>query len=168
MHGGGGVVVFPWSWERGSRYSRGLATLAPWFSRPPLSLLAACFHSGCPEGRLQKELYNFPKFRLLFGRFSDAFPCPSFPCFLGKWQGKPTQKTRIFYPYRTLKIPANERKNARKKQGISRQGKKKTRNSPRTRKGRRGLSLICHLFRYVCRTPFAIRYRLSKIITETI
>ena len=51
-------------------------------------------------------------------------PFPVLPLldFLGKWQGKPSKKTRIFYPYRTPKIPGKEGKNAQKNK--SSQGKK--------------------------------------------
>ena len=42
---------------------------------------------------------------------SKKFPS-SFPCLFGKWQGKPTQKTRISYACRTPKIFGKEGKNA--------------------------------------------------------
>ena len=72
-----------------------------------------------------------------------SLPYPSFPCFFWKTARKTTQKSRIFYPYRTPKIPGKEAKNAKKKQGNPHKGKK-TRNSKKTRKGRTGLSTFGH------------------------
>ena len=61
-----------------------------------------------------------------------ALPCPSFPCFffLGKKVAKTTKQTRIFYPYRTPKIPGKEGKNAQKNKDFL--AGEKTRNSQKT------------------------------------
>ena len=57
--------------------------------------------------------------------FAPPFPVlPSFPCFFWKKARKTAKKTRIFYPYRTPKIPGKEEKNAQKKTRKSLQGKK--------------------------------------------
>ena len=57
--------------------------------------------------------------------------CPSFPCFWGNTR-KTNQETRVFYPTESLKSLEKKGKTV-KEQGISRSGKKKTRNSPKTR-----------------------------------
>ena len=63
---------------------------------------------GCPKP------YNSTHLRLP-ERFQ---PCPSFPCFFGKGQGKPPKKTRIFYSYQTPKIPGKEEENGQKNKEI--------------------------------------------------
>ena len=57
---------------------------------------------------------NFNAEASLFRSFAP-FPVLPFLVFFGKWQGKPPKKTRIFYPYRTPKIPGKEGKNAQKR-----------------------------------------------------
>ena len=65
----------------------------------------------------QKHSGMFPIF---FGAADFRWnpPCPSFPCFLGKRQGKPPKKQGFFIPTEPLKIPGKEGKNARKNKEI--------------------------------------------------
>ena len=62
--------------------------------------------------------------RYLFKEDSTPPPCPSFPCFFGKWPGQPPKKTRIFYAYRTPQIPGKEGKSAQKNKEFSQKKKK--------------------------------------------
>ena len=66
-------------------------------------------------------------------------PCPSFPCFLGKWQGKPPKKQGFFIPAEPLKTLEKKGKTLKKTRN-SLQGKK-ARKSKKARKGRIGESL---------------------------
>ena len=50
----------------------------------------------------------------MLGNHRKILPCPSFPCFFGKLQGKPPKKQGFFYPCRTPKIPGKEAKDAQK------------------------------------------------------
>ena len=63
-------------------------------------------------------------------------PCPSFPCFLGKSQGKPPKKQGFFIPTEPLKSLEKKGKTLEKTRKSS-QGEK-TRKSKKTRKGRTG------------------------------
>ena len=52
-------------------------------------------------------------------------PCPSFPCFFGKRQGKPPKKNKdIFIPTKPQKSLEKKGKTLKKTQGIPRRGKK--------------------------------------------
>ena len=83
-------------------------------------------HQRCPQ--LESRGPHTDPFRAAFSVF-----------FREKGKETRQKRTRIFYPCRTPKIPGKERENAPKKQGInSSQGKKKTRNFKKTRKGRTG------------------------------
>ena len=64
----------------------------------------------------------------------NSLPCPSFPCFFGKRQGKPPKKQGFFIPTEPLKSLEKKGKTVKKTRKSS-QGEK-TRNSKKTRKGR--------------------------------
>ena len=70
-----------------------------------------------------------------YGNTQRSKPCPSFPCFW-KRQGKPTKRTRIFYPYRTPRIPGREGKNAQKNKEILARRKNKEFPKNKERKDR--------------------------------
>ena len=73
-------------------------------------------------------------FELVFNSF---LPCPSFPCSFWKQARQTTKKTRIFYPYRTPKIPGKEARNAQKSKDSS-QGEKTRNSQKKTRKEGQG------------------------------
>ena len=58
-------------------------------------------------GILQKKCRTTGKKALAY----RGKPCPSFPCLLGFYTGKPPNLPRIFCPCRNHKIPGKERKN---------------------------------------------------------
>ena len=76
-----------------------------------------------------------PRFRLDFPNW-ETLPCPSFPCFFGKWQGKTPKKQGFFIPTEPLKSLEKKRKMLKKTRN-SLQGKKQG-IPKKTRKGRTG------------------------------
>ena len=70
-----------------------------------------------------------------FWRFWKALGWHTTPLFFLEKARKPTQKTRIFYPYRTPRMSGKEGRNGQK--GIPGSGKKQG-APPKTRKGRTG------------------------------
>ena len=86
-----------------------------------------------------------------------SIPCPSFPCFFGKWQGKPPKEQGFFIPTEPLKSLEKKRKTLKKTRN-SLQGQK-NKEFQKTRKGRTGyIPPICitillpFVSRYFCRS----------------
>ena len=67
-----------------------------------------------------------------------GFPCPSFPCFFGKRQGKPPKKQGFFIPTEPL-ISLEKKGKTLEKTRNSSQGEKTRNSKKKTRKGRTGL-----------------------------
>ena len=110
------------------------ATAAPFWVWPSSEIFQiSCLWSECatpsqPCWKLR------PPSRLCFALVLR--PCPSFPCFFGKRQGKPQKKQGFFRPAEPLKSLEKKGKTLEKTRNSS--PAKKTRNSKKARKGRTG------------------------------
>ena len=89
------------------------------------------------ENLLRNPHTELQRFCRTLGATPPALETPSFlSLFFGKWPGKPPKKTRIFYSYRTPKIPGKEGENAQKNKEFLAKEKNKEFQKNKERKDR--------------------------------
>ena len=90
----------------------------------------------CPDDCCSGFQSGGPNWSKISREIDTVLPCPSFPCFFGKWQGTPPKKQGFFIPTEPLKSLEKKGKTLKKTRNSLRG--QKTRNSKKTRKGRTG------------------------------